>query len=157
MEWAAPPPRALTLTLSRRAGEGMMVVDEGVGMVSVWLACHTSPGHTPLAALAPLSPGERGGWWFGWQARRRPGYSPRRAPRLFAPLARRKGRGCCWFSASGGNGCVGCLVGRAVLKLGPTSGGRGEFVVRRRLNDCPMQMIFTRSSCFLQMMFNIEL
>ena len=100
MEWAAPPPRALTLTLSRRAGEGMMVVDEGVGMVSVWLACHTSPGHTPLAALAPLSPGERGGWWFGWQAHRRPGYSPRRAPRLFAPLARRKGRGCCWFSAS---------------------------------------------------------
>ena len=59
-EWAASPPRALTLTLSRRAGEGMMVVDEGVGMVSVWLACHTSPGHIPLAALAPLSPGERG-------------------------------------------------------------------------------------------------
>ena len=39
----------------------MMVVDEGVGIVSVWLACHTSPGHTPLAALAPLSPA-KGAW-----------------------------------------------------------------------------------------------
>ena len=38
-----------------------MVVDEGVAVMGVWLACHTSPGHTPLAALAPLSPGERGG------------------------------------------------------------------------------------------------
>ena len=35
------PPRALTLTLSRRAGEGMIVVDEGVA-----------------AAM--------GVWWFGW-------------------------------------------------------------------------------------------
>ena len=36
------PPRALTLTLSRRAGEGMIVADEGVAAVVGW-------------------------WWFGWQ------------------------------------------------------------------------------------------
>ena len=36
--WCAPPPRALTLTLSRRAGEGMFVADEGVAAVmGCWL------------------------------------------------------------------------------------------------------------------------
>ncbi len=47
------------------------------GMV-VWLVgAHPGPGHTPLAALAPLSSDERGGsclvafrgrglWLFGW-------------------------------------------------------------------------------------------
>ncbi len=37
----------------------------GAGQRTIWTAPLPYPGHTPLAALAPLSPGERGKLMFG--------------------------------------------------------------------------------------------
>ena len=63
------PPRALTLTLSRPAGEGILVADE---VFSFWLPRPLGP--FPLT-LALSHGGERGywwwtsvlrWWWFGW-------------------------------------------------------------------------------------------
>ena len=77
------PPRALTLTLSRRAGEGMFVADEGVAAVRGWCWFSGSAANGCVGGLVG-----RGGsrtaptgwpagcmdgegwvcWWFGWCA-----------------------------------------------------------------------------------------
>ena len=98
------PPRALTLTLSRRAGEGMFVADEGVAAVRGWCWFSGSAANGCVGGLvgraglkpAPTSVGlDR---WTGmgvlvvWLAC---GPAPPRA--LTPTLSRRTGEGeCLW-------------------------------------------------------------